>query len=172
MQTSVSLKSLPFSSAKTYFAAALFIVANIAVPQLFHLVPQGGATWLPIYFFTLIGAYKFGWRVGLLTAMFSPLINSLLFAMPAVAALPAITLKSVLLAVISAYAAARFRKADLILLVAVVLAYQIFGTLGEWALNGDFILACQDFRLGIPGMLLQIFGAWFILHLKFDRPIL
>ena len=171
MQTSVSLQSLPFSSAKTYFAATLFIVANIAVPQLFHLVPQGGATWLPIYFFTLIGAYKFGWRVGLLTAMFSPLINSLLFAMPAAAALPAITLKSVLLAVISAYAAARFSKADLILLVAVVLAYQIFGTLGEWALNGDFILACQDFRLGIPGMLLQIFGAWFILRLKFDRPV-
>ena len=171
MQTSVSLQSLPFSSAKTYFAATLFIVANIAVPQLFHLVPQGGATWLPIYFFTLIGAYKFGWRVGLLTAMFSPLINSLLFAMPAAAALPAITLKSVLLAVISAYAAARFRKADLILLVAVVLAYQIFGTLGEWALNGDFILACQDFRLGIPGMLLQIFGAWFILRLTFDRPV-
>lgn len=164
MQTSVRLQSLPFNSLKTYLAAAVFIVANIAVPQLFHLVPQGGVTWLPIYLFTLVGAYKYGWRVGLLTALASPLINSLLFGMPAVASLPAITLKSVLLAAMAGYAASRFNKASLLLLAAVVLAYQAVGTLGEWAIKGDFILACQDFRIGIPGMLLQIVGGWFFIN--------
>ena len=86
----VKLYSLDYSNAKTYLMAALFIAGNMALPQLFHLIPQGGITWLPIYFFTLIGAYKFGWKVGLLTAVLSPVINSLLFGMPLPAVLPAI----------------------------------------------------------------------------------
>ena len=49
--------------------AMLFILGNMVLPQLCHLIPQGGITWLPIYFFTLIGAYKYGWKVGLLTGV-------------------------------------------------------------------------------------------------------
>lgn len=158
MQATLKLKSLPFSSLKTYMAAALFIVGNMLLPQLFHLMPDGGIIWLPIYFFTLVGAYGYGWRVGLLTALVSPLANSLLFGMPTVAALPAIILKSVLLAVMAGYAAYRYNKVSLLLLIAVVIGYQVIGTLGEWIITGNFLLACQDFRMGIPGMLLQIFG--------------
>ncbi len=88
--TTIKLHSLQFDNSRTYLTAALFVIGNIIMPQLFHLVPQGGVTWLPIYFFTLIGAYKYGWRVGLLTALASPVINSFLFGMPPVAALPAI----------------------------------------------------------------------------------
>ena len=57
--TSVKLYSLEYDNAKTYLAAALFVAGNIALPQLFHTVRLGGPTWLPIYFFTLIAAYKF-----------------------------------------------------------------------------------------------------------------
>ncbi len=96
--TSVKLYSLEYSEAKTYLAAALFLAGNIVLPQLFHTIRLGGPTWLPIYFFTLVGAYKYGWRAGLLTALASPVANALLFGMPAAAALPAIVLKSVLLA--------------------------------------------------------------------------
>ena len=113
---------------------------------------MGGPPWLPIYLFTLVGAYKYGRCVGLLTAVASPLLNSALFGMPAAAALPAILLKSTLLALIAGFAAARFRRASL--------AYQTVGTLGEWALSGSLYAAAQDFRIGIPGMLLQVFGGW------------
>lgn len=164
MQTTVKLYSLEYSDVKTYLATSLFVLGNIVVPQLFHLVPQGGITWLPIYFFTLIGAYKYGWRVGLLTAIASPLINSLLFGMPLVTGLPAILLKSVLLAVFAGMAATRFKKASLWMLLAVVLAYQVIGTLGEWIMKGDFYLAVQDFRIGVPGMLMQVFGGWGIIN--------
>lgn len=163
MQTALKLQSLPFSNIKTYITATLFILGNIVMPQLFHLIPQGGITWLPIYFFTLIGGYMYGWRVGLLTALASPIINSLLFGMPPVTGLPAILLKSVLLAIIAGFAAERFRKVSIGLLFIVVLGYQILGTLGEWAIKGDFFLACQDFRIGIPGMILQIIGGWAII---------
>lgn len=165
MQTTLKLQSLPFSSARTYLAAAAFIVGNIVLPQLFHMIPQGGVTWLPIYFFTLVGAYMFGWRVGLITAIASPLVNSLLFGMPLVGALPAIMLKSSVLAIVAGYAASRWHKATLGTLIAVVLGYQVLGTLGEWAIKGDFFLACQDFRIGIPGMLLQILGGWAVINL-------
>lgn len=158
--TTVKLYSLPYSNVKTYWTASLFILGNLAMPQLFHLMPQGGMIWLPIYFFTLVGAYKYGWRVGLLTAVFSPLVNFALFGMPAMAVLPAILLKSVLLAVGAGYAASHFKKASLGLLLGVVLAYQVIGTLGEWAMIGDFGSAVQDFRIGIPGMMLQVFGGW------------
>ena len=164
MERSVRLHSLSFGSVRTYLTALLLIAGNVALPQLFHMVPQGGVTWLPIYFFTLVGAWIYGRRVGVLTALLSPVVNSLLFGMPPVAALPAIMLKSTLLAVFAGYAASRSRRVSLPALAAVVLAYQCVGTLGEWMLKGDFILACQDFRIGVPGMLLQIFGGMLIIR--------
>ena len=166
MQTTVKLYAFGYRELRTYLAAALFVVGNIVLPQLAHLVPQGGVTWLPIYFFTLIGAYKYGWRVGLLTAVASPLLNSWLFGMPSPQVLPAILMKSVVLAAAAGFAARRFRTVTLPLMLAVVLTYQVVGTLGEWALTGSFYAAAQDFRVGLPGMALQVVGGyWFIRHL-------
>ena len=165
MQTStVRLYSLPYGQAKTYGIALLFVAGNIILPQLFHLLPQGGLIWLPIYFFTLIAAYKYGWKAGLLTAVLSPLLNSWWFGMPEPAVLPAILLKSVLLAVGAGLVAARFQKVTLTLLLAVVLFYQLAGTLGEWALSGSLFTALQDFRIGIPGMLLQVVGGYWVIR--------
>lgn len=160
----LKLYSLPYDEAKTYWIALAFILGNIVLPQFFHLFPQGGITWLPIYFFTLVGAYKYGWRVGLLTAVLSPIANSFLFGMPLVSGLPAILMKSVLLALFAGLAASKLKKATLGLVFSVVIAYQAVGTLGEWVLKSDFYLAVQDFRIGVPGMLLQIFGGWFVIH--------
>lgn len=160
METTVKLHLLNYSDVKTYWVAILFVAGNIVLPQLFHLVPQGGMVWLPIYFFTLVGAYKYGYKVGLLTAVASPVVNSLLFGMPALAVLPAILLKSLLLAAGAGYAAYRFKKVTLSLLLGVVGFYQVLGTLGEWLIMGSFYDALQDFRLGIPGMLLQVVGGY------------
>ena len=65
---------------------------------------------------------------------------------------------------VAGYAASHFRKASPGLPLGVVLAYQLVGTLGEWATKGDSWLAAQDFRIGIPGMLLQIFGSWLFIN--------
>lgn len=164
MQTTVKLYAYGYSEARTYLAAFLFVLGNIALPQLFHLIPQGGVTWLPIYFFTLVGAYKYGWKMGLLTALLSPLVNSWLFGMPPVASLPAILLKSGLLALAAGFTAHRYRKVSVLLLLAVVLSYQAVGTLGEWVMKGSFYHAVQDFRIGIPGMLLQVFGGYLFIN--------
>ncbi|WP_307758274.1 ECF transporter S component [uncultured Mediterranea sp.] len=170
MNTSAKLYSLSFANVKTYLFALLFVAGNIILPQLCHLIPMGGPTLLPIYFFTLIAAYKFGIRVGLLTALLSPIVNHLLFGMPAAAVLPAILIKSGLLA-IAASAIARYAKDKVTLggLLIAVLSYQIIGTAFEWMLCGNFYLAVQDFRMGVPGMLLQWLGGYFALKAIANR---
>lgn len=163
METSAKLYSLKYSNVKTYLFALLFVAGNIALPQLCHLVPYGGPTLLPIYFFTLIAAYKYGFFVGLLTAIFSPVLNHLLFAMPSEAVLPILLIKSTLLAGASALAARTMKSVSLLGILGVVLSYQIIGTVFEWVLTGSFYVAVQDFRIGIPGMLIQWFGGYTLL---------
>ena len=161
MQTSsIKLYSLNYNQSKTYIAAALFILGNIALPQLCHMVPQGGMILLPIYFFTLIGAYKYGWKVGLMTAILSPVINHLAFGMPAAAVLTPILVKSTILALTAGYVASHSKKVSIALMAGVVLTYQLAGGLFEWAYTSSFAAAVQDFKLGLPGMLLQIVGGY------------
>lgn len=162
--TALNLYSLGYTQAKTYLIAAAFVTGNILLPQLAHTIPQGGFIFLPIYFFTLVAAYKYGWKAGLLTAVLSPVVNHLLFGMPPMAVLPAILTKSIFLALAAGFAAQHFKRISISILCLVVLAYQIFGTLVEWALIGDFFKAIQDFRIGIPGMLLQLFGGYWVIN--------
>ncbi|MFA5650600.1 MAG: ECF transporter S component [Proteiniphilum sp.] len=163
MSATVKLYSLPLSSARTYLFAAIFVVGNLLLPQLAHLIPQGGFIFLPIYFFTLIAAYKYGIHVGLLTAILSPLANYLLFGMPPAAVLPAIIIKSAILAGAAAWMAHRFKKVSLLAILLAILAYQVIGTGIEWAMTQNLVVALQDFRLGVPGMLIQLVGGYFVL---------
>lgn len=167
--TAIRLYSLGWREARTYMFAFLFIVGNIVLPQLCHLVPQGGLIMLPIYFFTLIAAYKYGLNVGLLTAVLSPLVNSALFGMPPVAALPIIVIKGILLACAAAWVAERSKGASLLALIGVVLAYQLLGGLIEWAMTGSLASALQDWKLGYPGMILQAVGGWLVLNYLLRR---
>lgn len=64
------------------------------------------------------------------------------------------------------FAAYRFQRVSLLVLLGVVLFYQVLGTLGEWAIEGSFFVAVQDFRIGLPGMALQVIGGYlFVKHL-------
>ena len=164
MSTTLKLHDYSFGMTKTWLFAALFVAGNMVLPQLAHLAQMGGPTWLPIYFFTLIAAYKFGWKTGVLTAVFSPVLNHLIFGMPMAAMLPIILIKSLLLAAAAGIAARYFQKVNLLILLGVVLSYQMVGTAFEWLLTGSFFVAVQDFRIGLPGMALQVLGGWIILN--------
>jgi hypothetical protein len=169
MKTTAKLYEWDYSQVKSYPIAALFVVGNILFPQLCHLVPNGGLVLLPIYFFTLIAAYKYGLFVGLLTAVLSPLVNHALFGMPALAMLPVLLIKSGLLAVVAALAAHYAKRVSLGAVFIAVLSYQMVGCLAEWAISGSFYVAAQDFRMGIPGILLQLFGGYAVLRLLAKR---
>ena len=89
--------------------------------------------------------------------------------MPAVAVLPGILVKSVLLAVAAAWVARRTSTVSVVLLAAVVLAYQVMGSLIESLMLGSFALGFQDFGIGIPGMLLQVVGGYLVLRYLLSR---
>ena len=42
--------------------------------------------------------------------------------------------------------------------------YQLFGSLGEWAWTGSAKAALQDIRIGLPGMLAQVFAGYAVLR--------
>jgi len=163
MESTVKLYSLKAVELKSYAFATLFIAGNIILPQLSHLIPMGGMILLPIYFFTLIAAYKYGFFTGLLTAVASPIINHYLFGMPGAEMLPIILIKSGLLAVAAGYMAQRTKEIKIQSLLLVILFYQGIGMLAEFALTGSFMAAVQDIRLGFPGILLQLVGGFFCL---------
>lgn len=163
MSTTTNLYTLNLRNTKTYLFAAAFILGNLLLPQIAHLVPQGGFIFLPIYFFTLVAAYKYGIHVGLLTAILSPLANNILFGMPPVAVLPAIIIKSAIFAVAASLAAKHYKKVSFIGILIAILAYQVIGAGIEWAMSQNFYVAIQDFRIGIPGMLIQLFVGYIVL---------
>ena len=146
--------NLSVVNVRTYLFAVLFVGGNMLLPQLCHLMPDGGKIFLPIYFFTLIASYKFGLKVGILTAVLSPLCNHLLFGMPPAGMLPVLLVKSTLLALVGAIVADRSQR---------VVAYQVLGGIAEWLIASDLSAALQDFKIGFPGMLLQVVLGWVIL---------
>ena len=166
MEKEIRIYNYGLNELKTYLFVFLFVAGNIILPQLCHLIPDGGKMFLPIYFFTLMASYKYGVKVGLMTAVLSPVVNSLFFGMPALALLPAILTKSVVLALAASFVANKTHKISIVNLLIVVLTYQFVGTLAEWAMTSSFYVARQDFRLGIPGMVLQLFGTYFLLKLE------
>ncbi|MBR1520598.1 MAG: ECF transporter S component [Bacteroidaceae bacterium] len=164
MTSTLKLYTLNYTELKTYLWAALFVVCNMALPQLFHLIPQGGIIFAPLSLVILAGAYKFGWKVGLLAAIASPIVNHFVFGMPAWGVLQVMVVKLAILALVAGFAAQYFRKANLLMLTGVVLVSELLGGLGELLLTGGIAATLADFTLGWPGLLLQVLGTYALLH--------
>ena len=165
METSIRLYALNYNEVKTYLWAAVFVACNMVLPHLFHLIPQGGIIFAPLSLVILAGAYKLGWKTGLLAAVLSPLVNHLVFGMPQWSVLQVMTLKLAVLALVAGLAAQHFKKVSLPLIIGVVLLSEAIGCVGELLLTGGIDATIADFTIGWPGLLLQVFGAWLILKL-------
>ena len=163
MEANVQLYAYNYDEAKTYLWAMAFVACNLLLPQVFHLIPQGGIIFAPLSFVILAGAYKFGWKTGLLAALASPLINHAITGMPAWGVMPVMTLKLAVIALVAGLAAQRFKTVNLLLIMAVVLVSMVLGALGELVLTGGIAATISDITVGWPGILLQIFGTWLII---------
>ena len=163
MEANVRLYAFNYDEAKTYLWATVFVACNLVLPQVFHLIPQGGVIFSPLSLVILAGAYKFGWKTGLLAALASPLVNHLITGMPAWEVMPVMTMKLAVLAIVAGLAAQRFKTVSLPLLIGVILVSKAIGCLGEFILTGGMAATIADFTIGWPGLLLQVCGAWLIL---------
>lgn len=162
--------NLNFTKLYTFILIVLLISGNLLLPQLVHAIPKGGLIFLPIYFFTLIAAYKFGFKVGIATALLSPLLNNLIFGMPPTAVLPFIIIKSTLLAFFAAWVSSKLNKIKIHYIALVVFLYQFTGSIIEGFVTNSFSKAIQDATMGWPGILIQICLGFGILTLlaKYD----
>lgn len=152
--------TIKLTRAEACLKAVLFVGANLALPQVFHLVPGAGIMFLPIYFFTAVAAMRYGWQLGLLTALLTPVLGSVLFGAPAPHMVPDMLFKGALLSVAAALIVRKMGVTLLASFIAVAGAWLTAG-LVEWPLMGAGF-AFQDFVTGIPGMLMIIVGSWLI----------
>lgn len=162
MEANAKLYTLNYDEVKTYLWAAVFVVCNMTLPQLFHLIPQGGIIFAPLSLVILAGSYKLGWKVGILAAVATPLVNHFIFGQPTWGVLQVMTLKLVVLALAAGLTAQYFKKVTLPLILGVVLAAEVIGGLGELAFTGGVTATIQDFTIGWPGLLLQVIGTYII----------
>ena len=162
MEANVRLYAFNYDEANTYLWAMVFVACNLVLPQVVHLIPQGGIIFAPLSFVILAGSYKLGWKVGLMAAVASPLLNHYLTGMPAWGVLQVMMLKLVVLALAAGLTAQYFKKATLPMIIGVVLAAEILGGIGEWALTGGIAATVADFTTGWPGVLLQMIGTYLI----------
>lgn len=148
--------ALSFKNIRTYIFTVLFVLGNIAFPAAVHAIPNGGKMFLPIFFFTLIGTYKFGWKTGMLTAIASPLANYLLTGMPLPAMLVDVIGKSLLIVLAVTLVASKMNKLSLASVLSVVVLAQVFSAVFSLALGNSIIHIYNSILFSAPGLLVQV----------------
>ena len=149
---------------KRFLITAAMVLGNLILPFAVHQIPDAGRMLLPIFFFTLVGGWRFGAQVGILTALLSPLANHYLTGMPPAQALQDLMLQGALLGALASLAAARRPRATLALLALVVLAHQAL-TLIPLLMHSGLHLALATLKLHLPGILLLVVGGFAALRL-------
>jgi hypothetical protein len=148
---------------RTYILSLGLIAGSIFFPYILHHLYSAGEIFLPIYFFILIGSYKFGWKVGAITAILSPLLSFALTGMPILSILPSVIIKGVLLALAAGFFTRKHGKLSLLNLLLIVLSYQVVGFMIVYLLTHNLTLSATDLVLGYPGLLLEIIGGYILL---------
>jgi hypothetical protein len=155
--------NLGLAESKTYLLSLGLIAGSILFPSMLHQFNLAGEIFLPIYFFVLIGAYKFGWKVGVITGLFSPLVSFALTGMPMLAVLPSVIIKGIILALVASFFARKNTKLSILNIILIVFSYELAGSLLVYLLSRNFALATADVVLGYPGLLLEIIGGYVLL---------
>jgi hypothetical protein len=76
--------------------SVVFIAIGILLPLVTHQFGMAGAIFLPMHLFVLTAGLLFGWRMGLLVGLMTPLTSHVLSGMPLLPVLPQITFEVML----------------------------------------------------------------------------
>jgi len=156
---------LAWTEARFYLFTALFAAGNLLVPLAVHSVPNAGAIFLPLFFFTLVAGWQFGFAAGLVVALASPLLNYGLVGMPVAAMLPLVLTKSVVLALSAAGLARVFKTVHLPGLGLSVVAMQGAGFVVERLMGLPVEKSLNLLTMAIPGMVILVVGGYVALRL-------
>jgi hypothetical protein len=128
-------------------------------------VPKGGLIFLPIFFFTLVAASRFGFAAGAVTGIASPLLNYALTGMPPASELFTVLAQSIVLAAIAAGLTARQGRATVPALLAAAVVMQLAGFAIDLVRGGSVAAGLDMLRLGVPGVAIMVVGGYAVLRL-------
>jgi len=153
--------ALKFTDACLYLFVSAFVALDVAIPWALHLIhPLAGATFLPMFFFTLFAGLLFGWRAGLLVGFLTPVISLGVSGMPLLWRLPQIVIESSVLGLSVGLLRERFRlNVILSLLGAMVLARLALGLAVLVIYFGEvnsLTWVWQTIQQGWPGITIQL----------------
>ena len=152
----ITVLNFNYDNYRLYLFSVLFALGNVLLPIMCHTSNFAGNIFLPIYFFTLIGAYKFGWKTGVFVAILSPLFNLWITGMPTIAMIPVVLAKGLLI-VLGAFVIAHFtKKFSLAHLIVLVASYQLCGAIFEALWFMSISSALSSLIIAWPGMVLQV----------------
>jgi hypothetical protein len=93
-QTNILEKSIiKVTVLKQIMFIVIFTVLSVALPSFCHQFNLAGQAFLPMHFFVLMAGLLFGWRVGLMTGLLTPLVSFATSGLPIASILPAVTLE-------------------------------------------------------------------------------
>lgn len=165
MSTYAKTLTQPFTLPQTYLKASAFVLLSVAVPQLMHQFSLAGTIFLPILFFTFFAAIRFGWAVGLLTAIASPLVSNALTGMPPGIILYVVLAQCVAIALLTRVFTKGSFRISIIGILAIIVTYQLIAfSMESLLLNGPSD-ALYGVKSSIPGMLIQLI--FFALYSKY-----
>ena len=153
-----------FKNIEYYVFTFLFVVGNFLLPLAFHQFNLGGNVFLPIYFFILIGSYKFGFKVGLSIALLTPFVNHLMTGMPNLIMLAPVFVKGMALAFFASFLAKKIKTINLLNILSVLVLYQLTGVVFESIYFFDIIRALNNFLIAYPGLIIQLVFGYFVLR--------
>ncbi|MFH1366736.1 MAG: ECF transporter S component [Patescibacteria group bacterium] len=135
----------------------IFTALSVALPWFCHQFNLAGPIFLPMHFFVLMAGLLFGWRVGLITGLLTPLASYAFSGMPIVAILPVIILEVMAYGFFAGWL--REKKMDLWLTLILAL---VFGKtvlfFSAWIFMpvnpANYLFTAV--KTGLPGILIQL----------------
>lgn len=162
--------SLKFTNIKTYGIITAFVVLSVLTPWAVHLIPNAGATYLPMHFFIFVAALTCGWQAGALVGLLTPFASYLVSGMPALTVLPQVAVEVTAYGLIAGLLRQKFNlnvfwsllgamvggRLALLIAVAVVQAVtgHVYSPLGPTATT--FSAVWNTVAQSWPGMLIQL----------------
>lgn len=164
------LMTLKYNDVRSYVLTAVFVMLAVSVPWIFHQFHLAGATFLPMHIFVLIAGLLFGWRAGLITGLFTPLVSYFISGMPVLNILPQIVIELSAYGIIAGILRQKYNlrpiwallgamlggRAALLLamLIIYLIAGQSYSPLGPEA--SPFASFWSAIKQGWPGLVIQL----------------
>ena len=145
----------PFTLPSTYLKATLFVIISVIIPFMMHYFSLGSIVLLPLLFITFFAAFRFGWAVGLLTAIASPLVSNVISGMPPGVMLYIVLAQCVIIASLVGVFAKNTYRLSSFQVLAIIAAYQFIAFVIQ-SLLFNATIAFDAIVVSLPGMLLQL----------------